>query len=120
PEAFYEQVIASKPEPETGKPDLAKMKAFLARHPETEKAVTVIKGQLLASGFDNSTFHGLNAFRFINWAGDSAAVRWIMKPMQPFEAANTASAPKDKNYLFDSLIAAIHHQPLRWHLIIIV
>src|SRR6266852_1642711 len=120
PEAFYEQMFASKPDPETGKPDPAKMKAFLARHPETEKALTVIKGQPVASGFDNSTFHGLNAFRFINSVGDSAAVRWIMKPMQPFEAANTAAAPKDKNYLFDALIAAIHHQPLRWRLIIIV
>jgi catalase len=121
PEAFYEQMFASKPDPETGKPDPAKMKAFLARHPETEKALAVIKGQPVASGFDNSTFHGLNAFRFINSAGDSAAVRWIMTPLQPFEAANTASTPtKDRNYLFDALIAAIHHQPLRWHLIIIV
>jgi len=35
PEAFYERLIASKPDPNTGKPDPAKMKAFLARHPET-------------------------------------------------------------------------------------
>src|SRR5260370_34650678 len=62
PEAFYEQMFASKPDPETGKPDPAKMKAFLARHPETEKAVTLLNGQLLASGFDNSTIHGLSAF----------------------------------------------------------
>ena len=34
PEAFYERLIASKPDPSTGKPDPAKMKAFLARHPE--------------------------------------------------------------------------------------
>ncbi len=39
--------------------------------------------------------------------------------MQPFEAAS-ASAAHDKNYLFDSLIAQIQRQPLRWHLIVIV
>src|SRR5881296_1142426 len=44
PEAFYEQLIASKPDPNTGKPDPANMKAFLARHPETVQALTVIKG----------------------------------------------------------------------------
>src|SRR5437016_269257 len=33
PEAFYEQLIASKPDPSTGKPDPAKKEAFLARHP---------------------------------------------------------------------------------------
>src|SRR6266851_534677 len=43
PEAFYEQMIASKPDPDTAKPDPAQMKAFLARHPETEQALTVIK-----------------------------------------------------------------------------
>ena len=120
PEAFYEQLIASKPDPNTGKPDPAKMKAFLARHPETVQALKVIKSQPVSSGFDNSTFHGLNAFRFINAAGDSIPVRWLLTPMQPFEAASTASAPQDKNYLFDALIAQIHRQPLRWHLIVIV
>src|SRR5438094_2859870 len=103
PEAFYEQLLASKPDPDTGKPDPAQMKAFLARHPETVRALTVIKGQPVSSGFGNSTFHGLNAFRFTNAAGDSIPVRWLMTPMQPFEAASTASAPQDKNYLFDAL-----------------
>src|SRR5882672_7123776 len=75
PEAFSEMLIASKPNPATGKPDPAKMTAFLARHPETVKARSVIKGQPLSSGFGNSTFHSLNAFCFINSAGDSVPVR---------------------------------------------
>ena len=120
PEAFYEWLIASKPDPSTGKPDPAKMKAFLARHPEAVQALKVIKSQAVSSGFDNSTFHSLNAFRFINSAGDFIPVRWLMTPMQPFEAASTASAPQDKNYLFDALIAQIHRQPLRWHLMVII
>ena len=119
PEAFYEQMFASQPDPGTGKPDPATMEAFLARHPETVRAMTVIKGEPVSSGFDNSTFHGLNAFRFINSAGDSIPVRWLLTPMQPFEAAS-ASAGHDKNYLFESLIAQIHRQPLRWRLIVIV
>src|SRR4029077_10517511 len=57
PEAFYEQIIASKPDPKTGKPDPATMKEFLARHPETERALKIIEGQPPSSGFDNSTFH---------------------------------------------------------------
>ena len=120
PEAFYELLIASKPDPATGKPDPAKIKAFLARHPETVKALSVIKGQPLSSGFGNSTFHSLNAFRFINSVGDSIRVRWLMTPMQPFEAASTSSAPQGKNSLFDALIAAIQRQPLQWRLIVII
>jgi len=80
----------------------------------------VIKGQPVSSGFDNSTFHGLNAFRLISSAGDSIPVRWVMTPTQPFEAAGAASGPRDKNYLFDALIAQIQRQPLRWRLILII
>jgi len=120
PEAFYEQLVASKPDPKTGKPDPAGMKALLERHPETVQAMTVIKSQPVSSGFDNTTFHGLNAFRFINSAGDSIPVRWLVTPMQPFEAASAASGPRDKNYLFEALIAQIRRQPARWHLILII
>jgi catalase len=120
PEAFYERLIASKPDPETGKPDPANMKAFLERHPETVEAMKVIRGQPVASRFDNSTFHGLNAFRFINSAGESIPVCWLLTPEQPFEAAGAASPPRDKNYLFDALVAQIHREPLRWHLIVII
>ena len=117
PEAFYEQLLASKPEPDTGQPDPAKMKAFLARHPETVQALRVIKGQPVSSGFGDCTFHGLNAFLFINAAGDSIPVRWLMQPIEP---PSTAKASKDKNYLFDGLIAQIHDKPLRWQLIVII
>ena len=120
PEAFYEQLLASKPDPNTGKPDPAKMKAFLERHPETVQALTVIKSQPVSSGFGNSTFHSLNAFRFINAAGDSVPVRWLLTPEQPFEPASPASAGQDRSYLFDGLIAQVHRDPLRWHLVVIV
>src|ERR1700722_7294520 len=35
PQAFYERLQASMPDPKTGAPDPAKMKAFMAAHPET-------------------------------------------------------------------------------------
>jgi catalase len=71
-----------------------------------------------SSGFGNTTYHGLNTFLFTNAAGKTNPVRWILKPMQPFESAG--AAPPDKNYLFDELITQVHRQPLRWRLIVIV
>jgi len=120
PEAFYQRLLASKPDPNTGKPDPAAVQAFLDRHPETVQAMNVIKGQPLASGFDNSTFHGLHAFRLVNSTSASVPVRWVLTPMQPFAAASTASSVQDKNYLFGALIAQIHRQPLRWQLILVI
>jgi catalase len=118
PEAFYEQLVASTPDPATGKPDPAAMQAFLGRHPETAQVMSFLKGQPVASGFDNTTFHGLNAFRFINSSGASTPVRWVLTPMQPFEAA--ASAADDKNYLFDALIAQVRRHPVRWQLVLVI
>src|SRR6266478_5836961 len=120
PEAFYENLVASAPDPATGKPDPAGMKALLERHPETARALAVIKSQPIASGFDNTTFHALNAFRFTSSAGVSVPVRWLLEPAQPFEAASAAPGSRDRNYLFDALIAQVQRQPLRWHLILTI
>jgi catalase len=120
PEAFYEHLLATKPDPVTGKPDPAKLQAFLAQHPETVEALKILKSQPAASGFGNSTFFSLNAFRFINASGGSTPVRWLLTPEQPFAAAGAAPEHQDKNYLFDTLIAQIHRQPLRWHLVVVV
>jgi catalase len=120
PQAFYENMFASKPDPKTGKPDPAAMKAFLGRHPETVPALAILKSHPVSSGFENTTFFGLNAFRFTNAAGETSAVRWLLTPEQPFESADQAPPTDDPKYLFDGLIAKIRHQPLRWHLILVV
>jgi catalase len=120
PGAFNEQLLASAPDPATGRPDPAKMQAFLLKYPESAKAIQLIR-QLKPSGFENSAFNGLNAFRFINAAGAVASVRWSMVPVQQSEPASaTDSGPADKNQLFDALIASVHRKPVEWHLIITV
>src|SRR5262252_5680227 len=97
PEEFYEQLVASKPDPATGKPDPAALKAFLDRYPETAQVLGFLKTQPIASGFDNTTCHGLNAFRFVDSSGRTTSVRWILTPLQPFQPAQEASPSQDKN-----------------------
>jgi catalase len=117
PQAFYDNLVASQPDPKTGKPDPEKMAAFAASHPESVRALSVIQSHAPSSGFDNTAFNSLNAFRFIDAAGTSTPVRWTLTPVQPYVAASTA-AQTDKNYMFDALIASILQHPLQWHLII--
>ena len=120
PQAFYDQMIASKLDTNTGKPDPAKMAAFMESHPETVQALKVIKSKPFSSGFADSTFNSINTFRFVNAAGESIPVRWELTPLQTFEAASTGSATQDKNYLFDAVIAHVHQQPLRWRLVVTI
>jgi catalase len=119
--AFYDQLLALNLDPTTGKPDPIKVKAFLEKYPETAKALEIIKSHPMSSGFDNSTFFGLNSFRFISETGEVSWVRWSMEPVQPFQSIDTAHPEQsDKNFLFDALIASIHKQPLQWRLILTV
>jgi catalase len=119
PLAFHEQLLAFAPDHATGKPDPARNQAFLAKYPESAKALQLIRNRLISSGFENSTFNSLNAFRFIDSAGAVSQVRWSLAPVQPFEPAGKEHpAPADSNYLFDALIAIVHRHPLEWHLMI--
>ena len=118
---FYEQLLASGPDPVTGKPDPDRMKAFLAAHPETVRAMQLIKQRQVTSGFANSTFNSLNAFRFVDAAGASVPVRWSMVPVQSSAGESAEpSAAGDKNYLFDDLIAQIAQHPQQWRLIVTI
>jgi catalase len=118
PQAFNEFQLASSPDPATGKNIPGAMAAFLANHPETAAALQVIGKHPFSSGFGDSPYYALNAFRFVDAQGQSTPVRWLVTPDQTFQA-NTG-APSDKNYLFDGLIAQLHAKPLRWHLILTV
>jgi catalase len=119
PQAFYEQLLATRPDPATGRPDPARMAQFLAAHPESARALEVIGSQVSSSGFANSRFNSLDAFRLVAAGGSVSAVRWAMVPDEPFAADDAAdTGARSPNYLFDAVMAELQHRPLQWHLMI--
>jgi catalase len=72
-QGFYDQLLASALDPATGKPDPSRMSRFLAKHPESAKAIQLIRSHPVSSGFENSTYNSLNAFRFINAGGGASS-----------------------------------------------
>jgi len=120
PEAFRDQLVATSPDPTTGKPDQSKMQAFVAGHPEFARALAAIKAEPIASGFENSTYNSLNAFELVDSAGKSTPVRWAMVPIQPFVAAPAEQPAGDPNFLFDALIAQARAHPLQWRLVLTI
>src|SRR5271156_1809107 len=112
-QGFYDLLLASVPDPATGKPDPAKMSAFLIKHPESARAMQLIRSQPVSSGFADSTYNSLDAFRFINSQEVATPVRWAMVPTQPVVPSGAPDPGQfDKNDLFDALIANIHDHPL--------
>ena len=118
PQEFAEFLVVSSPDQATGKVNSIVMGAFLAKHPRTAAALKIIGSRPLSSGFADSVYYGLNAFRFENASGQVTPVRWSVTPDQFTPTANTAAV--DKNYLFDALIQQIHAGSLRWNLMLTV
>jgi catalase len=121
PQAFVDFQRATAPDPRTGKPDPARVGAFLAQHPETRAFLRWQQDTPLSTSFANDTYYSINAFRFIDDAGTTWIVRWSLEPETPFEAIDKATlGARPANFLFDDVIARLAHGPLRWHLIVTI
>jgi catalase len=121
PTRLSRQITCGAAGPQDRQTRSAENGGLLASHPEAVQARKIIQSHPASSGFENSTFYGLNAFWFMDASGRSIPVRWSLAPVQPFAPAGTAGpAQADKNYLFDALIAGILQQTLQWHLIITI
>ena len=115
PQGFYDRLLASKVVPATGKPDPAAMAQFLAKHPETARAMAIVDQHPPTPGFADSTYRGLITFYFVNESGTRTPVRWSLVPLQ---RALPPSMGADG--LFTSLIRQMRSGPLRWRLMLTV
>ncbi|MDQ2702851.1 MAG: catalase family peroxidase [Pseudomonadota bacterium] len=113
---------ATTPEPTTGKPDPAKVAAFMAAHPETRAFNAFMASRPIPSSFANGSYHSINAFRFIAADGVARVVRWSMVPKAAFTALDRsrfdALNERDRDFLFNDLAARLRQGPQRWHLVV--
>ncbi|WP_407670891.1 catalase family peroxidase [Paraburkholderia franconis] len=119
PEQFYQQLLAAKPDPKTGKPDPAKLKAFYAAHPETRPFQEWMKTHPASSGLANAAYYSINAFRFIDASGNEHAVRWSVEPEMPYSPVDPQEK-SDSDFLSKQLDEQLKHGNVRWHLIVTV
>ena len=117
PQAFYDQLKAQQPDPATGKPDLAKVGAFFAAHPETAAFLAWVKTAKPSASFATEGYWSLNAFVFVDANGVRHPVRWRMVP-ESADAAGDADKAGGTDYLYADLTQRLAHGPLRWHLLV--
>lgn len=117
PQSVYERLLASRPLPQTGKPDPQAMAAFLAAHPESVAALKIIKQDPPSTGFVDSTYRGVHAFRATDDQGQTRFVRWSAVPAHVDEPAEPPRSDDD-NALFDALIDTVARRPISWKLIL--
>lgn len=120
-EAFYEQTRANAPDPATGKPDPARRAAFAKAHPEFARFADWAAHAPWPTSWANTTFNGVDTFRFIDRAGNASQVRWSMQPHTAFAAMTPEQrAGADADYLARDLAARLAAGDLRWDMVVTV
>jgi len=115
PQAFYDQLVATQPDPATGKPDPKRVGAFFAAHPETGPFLAWVKTAKPSASYVTETYEALNAFYFVDAEGKRHAVRWEVTP-EANDDAGTGPQAGDPDYLAKDLQQRLAQGPQRWHL----
>ncbi len=102
PEEFFGFEEARTVDPTTGKVDMAKLLAYLVKHPNAARVVQALQIQLAPMSLAQTSFRALHAYRFSNVAEESRWARYHWEPEagvagQPVEEL----AKKPHDYLFD-------------------
>jgi catalase len=104
PDDFLAFTRLRKPDPETGQPDMDKLGAYLAEHPEAGPAIQFQLAMAPPASRAQLRYHGIHAFRFTSADGRARFGRYIWEP-EAGEASLDAKEAKAKSpdYLEDDL-----------------
>ena len=80
PKTFLDNLLASKPDPATGKPDPAALNAFAATHPESAGMTKFYADHNPPPSYANSAFFGIHTFKFIDKNNKTTLVKWRFVP----------------------------------------
>jgi catalase len=117
PEEFLAFAESQVPDPATGKPDLAKLKAFAAGHPNAARVFKLLLSQPALVSFAQVSYRPLHTFLFVNADGKARWARYNWEPEagvagQPLEEL----AKQSHDYLFDEFEKRLRAAPVAFRL----
>lgn len=121
PEDLIEFNAARRPDPDTGRPDPARVGDYLARHPEAVPAVTAAVTHPIPSSYAALTYNSIHAFGFEDDAGPVRFGRYRFVPDsadQPLSDDEAAARPPD--YLSAELAQRLGGGPARFFLDVVL
>ena len=72
---------ALAPDPATGKPDPAKVKAYFDAHPEAARFVQFLETSPIPASYATAPFYAVHTFYFTNAQGERRPARWVAEPV---------------------------------------
>lgn len=121
PQTFFDDIVAKKPDPATGKPDPEKISAFKANHPDSLPQAEYLAKHNPPPSWVNSSYFGIHTFKFVDSEDKTTLVRWRFVPedgdKQMTDAELKSSPP---NFLEQKLIDRIKNGPVRWDMLLMI
>lgn len=117
PEEFLELLQLRRPDPETGQPDMEKLGAFLAAHPESQPAIQATIGSEPPASLAQLAYRSPHSFKLVNGEGQGTWIRYRWRP-----EAGEASIPDDdarargRDYLREELAERLRQGPVGFEL----
>lgn len=121
PQTFFDDIVARKPDPATGKPDPEKIKAFRASHPDSLPQAEFLARNNPPPSWANSSYFGIHTFKFVNSENQVTLVRWRFVPQdgeKQMSDDELKSSPPD--FLEQRLIERVRHGPVRWDMMLTI
>jgi catalase len=118
PATFGEMIVVTKPDANTGMPDVRRLHEFLAAHPSAFAQSNFVTATDAPSSYASSAYFSIHTFRFIDAEGRTRFVRWRFLPQDgettmPAEPGRTA-----QDALEERLIKRLASTPVRWDMIV--
>ncbi|HEX8962163.1 MAG TPA: catalase family peroxidase, partial [Rhodocyclaceae bacterium] len=121
PQTFFDNIVATRPDPKTGKPDPAKVKAFLASHPDAVAQSEFLQKNNPPPSWANSAYFGIHTFKFIGKDGKTTLVRWEFVPEDGEKRLTDAQMKTaSHDFLEKALIDRTRQGPVRWDMMVTV
>jgi catalase len=104
PQQFFGRVASLQPDPATGMPDAAKVKAFADANPEVLLQGKYFASQPVPASFGSVNYWGVHAFGFVNAGKTRQFGKWIFEPVGGVHGLTDDEAKaKGPAFLFDDL-----------------
>jgi catalase len=121
PQTFFDDIVAKKPDPATGKPDPEKIKAFKASHPDSLPQAAFLAKHNPPPSWANSSYYGIHTFKFVNRENKTTLVRWRFVPQDgEKQMSDDELKSSPPNFLEEKLIERTKRGPVRWDMMLTI
>jgi catalase len=121
PQTFLDKFIALALDPLTGKPDMAKFKAYMASHPDNASQAKFLEQTNPPTSYVTCAYYGIHTFRFISAAGKVTNVRFRFVPHDGEKQLSDAELERmPRDFLEQALIERLAQGPARWDMLVTI